>query len=81
MKLSQLKELVREVLQEKEIDEANTTNVGGATFTPGDGAQYATPFAFSKKPSSKAVKTLTKQGYKETKRPKRPSHTKGFDYL
>jgi len=81
MKLSQLKELVKEVLQEKEIDEANTTNVGGASFTPGDGAQYATPFAFGKKPSPKAVKTLTKQGYKKIKRPKRPSHTKGFDYL
>jgi len=25
------------------------TNSGGATFTPGTGAQYATPKAFSKK--------------------------------
>ena len=46
MKLSRLRELVKEVLQEYELDEANTTNVGGATFPPGDGAQYATPYAF-----------------------------------
>ena len=75
----QLVELVREVL--KELDEANTTNVGGASFSAGAGAQYATPAAFSRSRSNRAVKTLTKQGYKKIKRPKRPSHTKGFDYL
>ena len=42
MKLSELRKLVKEVLQEFELEEANTTNVGGASFTPGDGAQYAT---------------------------------------
>ena len=75
----QLVELVREVL--KELDEANTTNVGGASFSAGAGAQYATPAAFGRSRSNRAVKTLTKQGYKKIKRPKRPSHTKGFDYL
>lgn len=77
MKRSELVELVKEVMQE--LDEANVTNVGGASFTPGDGAQYATPRAFGK--GTKAKKTLTKLGYKQVSRPKRPSHTKGFDYL
>lgn len=80
MKKSELVSLVREVLQE--LDEANVTNVGGATFTPGDGAQYATPHAFSKgKNVNRATKLLKKLGYKKVERPKRPSHTKGFDYL
>jgi len=79
MTRSQIVGLVREVL--KELDEANTTSVGGASFADGDGAQYATPKAFSKSRSNRATKTLTKQGYKKINRPKRPSHTKGFDYL
>tara|TARA_B100000902_G_scaffold116636_1_gene117406 strand:+ start:2880 stop:3113 length:234 start_codon:yes stop_codon:yes gene_type:complete len=77
MKKSELVSLVREVMQE--LDEANTTNVGGASFTPGAGAQYATPFAFGK--GKRAKKTLNKLGWKKQERPKRPSHTKGFDYL
>ena len=77
MKRSELISLVREVMQE--LDEANVTNAGGASFTPGDGAQYATPHAFGK--GKRAKKTLTKLGYKQVSRPKRPSHTKGFDYL
>ena len=60
MKKSELVSLVREVMQE--LDEANVTG-GTATFTPGTGAQYATPFAFGK--SKRAKKTLKKQGYKE----------------
>ena len=81
MKLSRLRELVNEVLQEFELEEANTTNVGGATFTPGDGAQYATPNAFSKTESPRAVKTLTRQGYTKVKKKKRPYATKLYDYL
>ncbi len=76
MKRSQLIGLVREVLQE--LEEANVTG-GTATFTPGSGAQYATPFAFGK--SSRATKASKKLGFKKLSRPKRPSHTKGFDYL
>ena len=57
MKKSELISLVREVMQE--LDEANVTNVGGASFTPGAGAQYATPNAFSKnKKTNKATKFL-----------------------
>ena len=79
MTRSQLVQLVREVMQE--LDEANTTNVGGASFTAGAGAQYATPFAFGRSTKNRATKTLTKQGYKKIKRPKRPSHSKLYDYL
>ena len=46
MKRSELAKLVKEVLQE--LDEANVTNIGGSSFTPGEGAQYATPNAFGK---------------------------------
>ena len=77
MTRSKLVQLVREVQQE--LDEANVTNSGGASFTPGEGAQYATPAAFGK--AHRAKKTLTKLGFKQVSRPKRPSHTKGFDYL
>ena len=77
MTSSSLRELVREVI--KELDEANVTNVGGSSFTAGAGAQYATPAAFGK--ATRAKKTLTKLGFKQVSRPKRPSHTKGFDYL
>ena len=73
MKRSQLRSLVKEVL-----DEISTTGTG-ATFTPGTGAQYATPHAFGK--GKRAKKTLTKIGWKQQQRPKRPSHTKMFDYL
>ena len=41
MTRSQIVGLVREVL--KELDEANTTSVGGASFADGDGAK-STPF-------------------------------------
>jgi len=76
MTRTKLRELVREVIQE--LDEANVTG-GTATFTPGDGMNYATPAAFGK--ATRAKKTLTKLGFKQVSRPKRPSHTKGFDYL
>ena len=76
MKRSEVVSLVREVMQE--LDEANVTG-GTATFTPGDGMNYATPAAFGK--ATRAKKTLTKLGFKQVSRPKRPSHTKGFDYL
>jgi hypothetical protein len=76
MRRSDLVKLVREVMLE--LDEANVTG-GTATFTPGTGGQYATPRAFGK--GTRAKKTLTKLGWKKQERPKRPSHTKGFDYL
>jgi len=51
---------------EEELEEMSTTNSGGATFTPGTGAQYATPYAFnkSKKKANRATKYAYKLGYK-----------------
>ena len=60
MKRSELTSLVKEVL--KELDEANVTG-GSASFTPGTGAQYATPNFLGK--ATRAKNTLKKQGYKE----------------
>jgi hypothetical protein len=77
MKKSALTGLVREVI--KELDEANVTQVGGSGFTAGAGETYATPSWLGN--ATKAIKSLTKDGYKKISRPKRPSHTKGFDYL
>ena len=60
MTRSQLVSLIREVMTE--LDEANVTG-GSASFSPGTGAQYATPFAFGK--DKRAKKALKQQGYKE----------------
>lgn len=76
MKRSELVSLVREVLEE--LQEANVTG-GTASFNPGSGEQYATPFAFGK--GHRAMKVSKNMGFKKTKRPKRPSNTKMFDYL
>ena len=78
MKLKIIRQLVREVLQE--LEEANTTG-GSASFTPGTGMQYATPFAFSNKGSNRAVKYAKKLGYTVVKKKKRPYSTKLIDYL
>ena len=77
----QLAQLIKELLYE-ELYEISTTGTG-ASFTPGAGAQYATPAAFAKKGQgdNRATQFLKKIGYKKVERPKRPSHTKLFDYL
>jgi hypothetical protein len=69
MKKSQVAEIIKEVL-----DEMNVTGAIGG---------YLTPKAFSKKGQGKnaATKTAERLGYKTVARPKRPSHTKMFDYL
>ena len=70
-----LREYVREVLAE------TSTTGTGASFTPGTGAQYATPNAFSKSDrDNRATQFLKKMGFKKAERPKRPSSTKLVDY-
>ena len=76
MTRKQLTKLVREVMME--LDEANVTG-GTASFTPGAGENYATPFAFGK--NKKALSVSKKIGFKKASRPKRPTSTKAFDYL
>jgi len=79
MKISELRKLIREVLHE--MNEISATGTG-ATFTPGSGAQYATPYAFGKKgKKNKATQYGEKLGFKTVKRKKRPYNTKMYDYL
>jgi hypothetical protein len=77
MKRSEVVKAVQEVLQETSM------TGGGASFAPGSGEHYATPFAFSKKGQGKnaATKQGERLGLKTVERPKHPSHTKMFDYL
>lgn len=71
MKKSEFIEVLKELIQQ----ELNEVNVTGAI------APIATPFAFSKgKKDNKAVKTMKGFGYTKAERPKRPSHTKMFDF-
>ena len=51
----------------KDLKEISATTQGGATFTPGEGAQYATPRAFAKDSKSKKRKNIYyyKMGYKD----------------
>jgi hypothetical protein len=46
------------------LGEQSSTSQGGATFTPGGGAQYATPFAFRKKGKKSPSIYYYKLGYK-----------------
>lgn len=74
MKRSQLVQIIREVLSEQEGGMGNVTGAVGG---------YMTPKAFAKKGQGKnvATKTAEKLGMKTVQRPKRPSHTKMFDFL
>lgn len=76
MKRTELENIVKEVLTEL------SATGGGASFTPGVGMNYATPFSFGKKgQKNRATKFLEKIGYKVVRLPKRPYHTKLIDYL
>ena len=46
------------------LGEQSATSQGGASFTPGEGAQYATPFAFKKKGKKSPSIYYYKLGYK-----------------
>ena len=45
---------LRELIKSK-IKEMSATSQGGASFSPGEGAQYATPFAFRKNKTAKGA--------------------------
>ena len=75
----ELAEILREYIREV-LAETSTTGTG-ASFTPGTGAQYATPAAFSKDDrDNRAFQFLKKMGFKKVERPNRPSSTKLVDY-
>ena len=66
-----IKDIVREIISEDELDEMSTSGAAGA---------YSTPFAFkgNKKGENVATKTAMSQGYKKS--PAMPSDSKVFDY-
>ena len=59
----------RMTMNEGELDEMSTTGggAGSATFTPGTGGQYATPFAFRKKGQKADDEAYKELGYKKVK--------------
>lgn len=69
----------------KGVSETSMTGGGasGASFTPGTGAQYATPFAFNKdkKAEGSAAKYYYKLGYKPVDFKKLRKQSKGTDYI
>ena len=60
---------LKQQLTEEDIDEMSTTGggAGAASFTPGTGAQYATPYAFRKKGQKPNIKSYEEFGYKLVK--------------
>jgi hypothetical protein len=72
-------EIIR-LIQELVVELSSTGT--GASFTAGQGEQYATPFAFSKKGTkNRATKFQEKMGMTVVKPRKRPYNTKLIDYL
>lgn len=69
----------------KSVSETSMTGGGasGASFTPGTGAQYSTPFAFNKdkKAEGSAAKYYYKLGYKPVDFKKLRKQSKGTDYI
>jgi hypothetical protein len=51
--MDKLKEIIR-----KKLKEMSATNVGGASFSAGQGEGYATPAAFASKTNSKGTKNI-----------------------
>ena len=71
--MDKLKEIIR-----KKLKEMSATNVGGASFTAGEGANYATPAAFASKTNSKGTKNIYyyKLGFKPVPNIKPKSYDK-----
>jgi len=71
--MNKIKEIIR-----KKLKEMSATNVGGASFSGGEGANYATPAAFSSKTNSKGTKNIYyyKLGFKPVPNIKPKSYDK-----
>jgi hypothetical protein len=50
-----MRDKIKEIIKQK-LKEISSTGVGGASFTPGEGAQYASKYSFKKGTNSKGVK-------------------------
>ena len=68
---------VREIIRKK-LKEMSATNQGGASFTPGEGANYATPNVFNKNKNAKGAKNIYyyKLGFKNVPNIKPKSYDK-----
>jgi formiminotetrahydrofolate cyclodeaminase len=79
MKKKQIKEIIKKV-----ISEMSATGGGGAgaSFSPGAGEQYATPFAFNpnKKAKGTAHNYYLKLGYKPVNKEQMRKQAKGMEY-
>ena len=71
--MDKLKEIIR-----KKLKEMSATNTGGASFTAGEGANYATPAAFASKTNAKGAKNIYyyKLGFKPVPNIKPKSYDK-----
>ena len=69
--MDKLKEIIR-----KKLKEMSATNQGGASFTPGEGANYATPTVFNKNKNAKGAKNIYyyKLGFKNVPKIKPKSY-------
>ena len=71
--MDRIKEIVR-----NKFKEMSATNQGGASFTPGEGANYATPTVFNKNKNAKGAKNIYyyKLGFKNVPNIKPKSYDK-----
>ena len=69
--MDKIKEIIR-----KKLKEMSATNQGGASFTPGEGANYATPTVFNKNKNAKGAKNIYyyKLGFKNVPKIKPKSY-------
>ena len=69
--MDRIKEIVR-----KKLKEMSATNQGGASFSPGKGANYATPTVFNKNKNAKGAKNIYyyKLGFKNVPKIKPKSY-------
>lgn len=73
--MERIKRLVKQALKEM-----NVTGTG-ASFTPGTGEQYATPFAFNSNKKAKGTKNMyNKLGFKSVNQKQLRKKSKAFDY-
>ena len=74
-------EMLKELVQ-KHLKEMSATGAGGATFTPGEGANYATPNAFNPNKKAKGAQNIYyyKLGWKPVDTEKLHKQAKGIEH-
>lgn len=74
--MDRLKKIIKQVLKEMSV------TGGSATFTPGTGANYATPFAFNPNKKANGAQNIYyyKLGFKPVNKKQLRKKSKMFDY-